>query len=361
MGKRRSFILYPFSVAFGAITSFRNFLFNSGLLHSEEFGLPVICVGNITVGGTGKTPHTEYLVDILKKDFRIAVLSRGYKRRSKGYMVISPSSAVRETGDEPFQLSRKFPGITVAVANDRVAGIRTILKEYPGTDVIILDDGFQHRKIKPGLSVLLSDFNNLMTEDFLLPYGNLRESLRNIKRADMLIITKSPSDVSGETMDKIRSDIRRISDKKLFFTSFVYADPVPVFRESAPDLLRLDDLRNKNCEAVLLTGIASPEPLKKHLEKYFAKIIHLKFADHHYFDEKDISKILAAREELRSEAKYLITTEKDSVRLTEFTNIAEEIKKSFYYVPVRVSFLNDTKKEFDNLIIDYVRKNKRDN
>lgn len=361
MVNRRSFLLYPFSFVYGLATSFRNFLYDAGLISSEKFSVPVICVGNITVGGTGKTPHTEYLVDLLRKEFRVAVLSRGYKRKSKGFRSASSLSTVKEIGDEPFQLFRKFPDIIVAVDRDRLNGVKSILKDRPDINLIILDDGFQHRKIKPGLSILLSDFNNPMSADYMLPYGNLRESIKNIRRADVIVIAKSPENISEATREEITRNIHRISERRIFFTSISYKDPVPLFKEYVSNKLRFADISSENNGVVLLTGIASPTPLKQYIEKYFGEIIHLKLPDHHYFNENDIKKIIVAWNSLKSKVKYVITTEKDGVRLMEFTNIADFIKESIYYVPVGISFLNNGKQEFDNLIFDYVRKNKRDN
>ncbi len=361
MRKRRSLFLYPLSLIYGLITSFRNFLYNSGIVPSEKFSLPIICVGNITVGGTGKTPHTEYLIDLLRKEFRVAVLSRGYKRKSKGYLAASGSSSVTEIGDEPLQMHRKFPDIMVAVDNKRVHGVKKILQESPETDLIILDDGFQHRKIKPGLSVLLSDFNNPVTDDFMLPYGNLRESVRNIRRADFIIITKSPDRIQETIRQEITRKFDAISVKPLLFTAISYSDPVPLFEDQVLNRWSLKDTNPENHGAVLLTGIAAPEPLIRHIEKYFSEIIHLNFSDHHYFNENDIQSIRMAFVNLKSQVKYIVTTEKDSVRLKEFVNFDAFIKKSFYYIPISINFLYNGKQEFDKLISDYVRKNKRDN
>jgi tetraacyldisaccharide 4'-kinase len=217
MGKRRSLFLYPPALIYSLITAFRNYLYNSGLLDSTEFRVPVICVGNITVGGTGKTPHVEYLVELLRKDYRIAVLSRGYRRRSSGFQIASPNSHTSDIGDEPLQIALKFPDIVVAVDNNRVNGIKNLLDHNPDIDVVILDDGFQHRKIKPGISILLSDFNQPMHDDFILPYGNLRESIENTQRADIVIITKVPHDIRSEEMQKIAGNLNKIFRKKVFF------------------------------------------------------------------------------------------------------------------------------------------------
>ena len=361
MGNKRSLLLYPFSILYRLVTDIRNILYNTGILPSEEFDLPVISIGNITVGGTGKTPHAEYLINLLKKDFKVALLSRGYKRRSRGFRIASRSSTAGELGDEPLQIFLKFPEIVVAVDADRVSGIKTIIKLRPETDVIILDDGFQHRRVKPGLSILLTDYNRLITRDYLMPYGNLRENQKNRKRADVLVVSKAPQTVSGSEMEEITKEVQWNDNQKLFFTSISYKDLIPLYENSASERPGLKEMNRENHGAVLATGIAAPGPLKAMLERYFDEIIHLDFPDHHYFSENDIEKIRTAWKDLISQEKVLITTEKDAVRLREFTNIDESLKRSFYYIPVVISFLNDDKHEFDNMIFEYVRKNKRDN
>ncbi len=361
MGTGKNLLLYPVSLVFGLITGIRNILYNTGILPSRSFPVPVICVGNITVGGTGKTPHTEYLASLLRDNFKVAILSRGYKRKSRGFKVAAPASSVSDIGDEPLQVAGKFPGIVVAVDRNRVHGVETIIKEYPGTEVIILDDGFQHRKIKPGLSILLSDFNRLMSGDYLMPFGRLRESISNIKRADIIIITKSPVDISDNLKRLITADINTNPHQILCFTTFIYKDPLPVFKGVAHrDLFR----EKSGCEdtgILLVTGIANPVPLKNYLLEKCGEMIHLDYPDHHFFNEKDAEKIYFSFNNLKSGEKLILTTEKDAVRLREFTNIAEPVKSSFFYIPVEVTFFNDKKVEFDNQIVSYVRGNKRSN
>ena len=361
MGNRKYFFLYPFSIIFRLITDIRNFLYDNGLLPSHEFNIPVICVGNITVGGTGKTPHTEYLVKLLKGDFRVAILSRGYKRKTKGFQVATNSSSAKDIGDEPLQIYRKFPDILVATDRNRVNGVKTILKEYPETDVIILDDGFQHRSLKPGMSILLSDFSRPFFSDHLMPYGNLRENKKNIKRADVIIVTKSPGKISPINQRIILKEIDKAPYQDLFFTTVSYKDPVHVFENISPGKIRIKELTPENYGAVLITGIAVPGPLKEYLNKFFGEIIHLSFPDHHQYGENDLERITAAWLNIKAPDKFVITTEKDAVRFREFANIAEPFKTAFYYIPVGVSFLNEGKHDFDNLIFKYVRKNKRNN
>ena len=359
MPERRSIFLYPVSLIYGLITSARNFLYDTGVLKSYEFSIPIICVGNLTVGGTGKTPHTEYLADLLNKSFKVAVLSRGYKRNTTGFHIADSASSANDIGDEPMQIHRKFTEIIVAVDRDRVHGVRKILEEKPDTGVIILDDGFQHRRIIPGLSVLLTDFERLMIYDALLPYGNLRESLSNMRRADIILITKSPEDISPIQRRIIVKEISKAPYQNLYFTSLTYKDPLPVF-ENPDQELNLNS-QNEDGGIVLVTGIANPKPLSEFLQNKFSEIIHLSFGDHYHFTEKDIEKITGTWHSLKSARKYIITTEKDAARLREFTNIAEPVRSAFFYIPLGINFLNNDKDEFDNLIVDYVRKNKRNN
>ncbi len=359
MVTRRSIFLYPLSLIYGLITGIRNYLYNKNILTSFEFTIPVICVGNITVGGTGKTPHTEYLISLLRENFKVATLSRGYKRETRDFQIASSSSLVKEIGDEPLQMCRKFPAITVAVDINRVHGVVTLLKERPETQVIILDDGFQHRKIKPGFSILLTDFNRLMISDSLIPYGNLRESLRNIRRADIIIITKSPEDLSPARQETIAAEINKSSDQNIFFTSIKYNEPVGVFENKNAENVMSDISRRKEMTIILITGIANPEPLKEYIQTNYGRLYHLDFKDHHQFTDLDMENIRLTWNSIQSPLKYIITTEKDAVRLQEFPDIAEPLRSSFYYIPVGIMFLNNGKDKFDNLIIDYVGKNKR--
>ena len=358
MTSKRNILLYPFSLIYGLITSFRNFLYDSGILRSKEFSIPVICVGNITVGGTGKTPHTEYIAELLKGNFKVATLSRGYKRKTRGFMMASSSSTVSDIGDEPLQIFRNLPDVLVTVDNNRVSGVQRILKDHPETEAIILDDAFQHRRISPGFSILLSDFNRPIESDHMLPFGNLRENKGNIRRADIILITKSPEDLSAIQRRIIVMKLDKADYQNLYFTSLTYKSPVPVFEMSQkgtqPEISGFE-----NSGIVLITGIANPLPLKEYLDKQHSEITHLVFPDHHNYDEKDLVNITEAFNNLKSKSRFLITTEKDSVRFREFTNIAEPIKSAFYYIPIGISFLNEDKEEFDNLIIDYVRKNHR--
>ena len=358
MGNGRSIILYPFSIIWRLITDIRNFLYNSKILKSHKFDIPVICIGNITVGGTGKTPHSEYLIELLRRKFSIALLSRGYKRKTKGFRFAVPGSGIADIGDESLQISRKFPDITVAVDGDRVRGVKNILAGKPETEVIILDDGYQHRRITPGLSILLSDFGRPLSGDYLLPYGDLRESAGNINRADVILITKTPENLSVDEQRLSESPPGRLSGQKVFYTALRYLDPVPVSDKLSPGSLTFN---LPECGILLITGIANPKPLYDHLHKSCKEIIHLLFGDHHNFTRRDIEKINYARNSLGTERKYVFTTEKDAVRLRELPGIDEQLLSALYYIPVEIRFLYDKEEEFNNLIIDYVGKNKRNN
>ncbi len=361
MQKRRSIFLYPLSLVYGLITGIRNFLYNAEILKSHEFKIPVICVGNLAVGGTGKTPHTEYLIELLRENFNVAVLSRGYKRETRGFLIAGKVSLTEDIGDEPMQMLRKFPEITIAVDRRRVHGVNEILKGKPDTNVIILDDGFQHRSITPGFSILLSAYERLMINDHMLPYGNLRESIGNMRRADIILITKSPETISPIQRRLVVKDIGKAPYQNLYFTSITYKKPLPVFDDTDPEDDIISTANAGDRGIVLVTGIANPEPLSEYLHNKAGEMISLSFSDHHRFDKNDIEKIKEAWNSLKSFRKYLITTEKDAVRLREFTNFAEPFRAAFYYIPVGIHFLNDDQEEFDNLIIDYVRKNKRNN
>ncbi|MDR2887657.1 MAG: tetraacyldisaccharide 4'-kinase [Bacteroidales bacterium] len=362
MSSHRSFLLYPFALVYRLVTDFRNFLYNTGILPSHEFAVPVISVGNLTVGGTGKTPHTEYLAGLLQKQFGVAILSRGYKRNSKGFRIVTAASTAGEAGDEPLQTARKYPGVIVAVDRSRKNGIRKIMQQFPETEVILLDDAFQHRQITPGLSILLSNCGRLMTRDHMLPYGNLREKISNMRRADVIIITKSPLGMLPMQKRLIVKEIAKAPYQHLFFTTVRYGTPQPLGSGSTlppPDFSAPD-----RTGILLVTGIANPDPLKEFIQTLASEVIHLKYPDHCRFREKDIAAMGESFKRLVSPAKYIITTEKDAVRLGGLAGITDITNSPYppvYYIPIDIDFLYDSKNDFNKLITDYVRKNKRDN
>lgn len=359
MFDNKNVLLYPLSLLYGTASGLRNFLYTAGLMKSETFSIPVICIGNITMGGTGKTPHTEYITGLLSKEFNVAILSRGYKRKTSDFKIVTPDSTVNDCGDEPLQIAKKFPEVLVAVENRRVKGIRKIMELKPETDVIILDDGFQHRSLTPGFSILLCDYNRPMSEDNFIPYGSLRESRHNMRRADIILITKSPEGLTAIERRLIVSSTDKLPYQNLYFTTIKYQNPVPVFPGQVKEF-ELNWNSFKENGALLVTGIADPSPLKAYLERIFSKIIHLSFRDHHNFDDTDIMKISKSWKELDTPVKYMITTEKDAMRLRELPGFEDEMKAASFYIPVGVGFLNDDKAEFEKIISEYVRRNKKD-
>ncbi len=347
-------LLLPLSFLYGIVVSFRNLLFDTGILASREFGLPVISVGNITVGGTGKTPHVEYIISLLKDEFKIAVLSRGYKRRSSGFIIVSPSSLPENTGDEPLQIKKKFPSVEVAVSESRVKGIDKILAQNNEIQAIVLDDAFQHRWVRPGISILLIDHNRPLKSDRLLPAGSLRERASAITRAVIILVTKCPPDISPIDRRVITKDLGLFPWQSLYFTTQEYGEPVPVFKNSRPFPKRKNLLK-----VLMVTGIATPGILKSHLLENFQSVEQLDFPDHHNFTAKDIKKIEKVFNSIEKKQKVIITTEKDAVRFSAITGIPNEIKARMFFIPLWIRFIEKDNK-FNQQILNYVRKNKRD-
>jgi len=352
--------LLPFTLIYGFITGVRNLLFDLKILKEKEFSLPIISVGNITVGGTGKTPHIEYLIRILKDKFNVAVLSRGYKRNTKKFLLVSNRSTYNEVGDEPMQIQKKYPGIKVAVDRKRVNGVKNLINSFKNLDVILLDDAFQHRYVKPGLSILLVDYSYPLKNDLILPAGRLRERSIERKRAHIIIVTKCPSDITPVEKERLKKELILFPSQHVFFTTINYEDLSPVFNKNE-QIISCDHCKNEKYNLLLVTGIANPQPLKNHLQSYFDIISEIHFPDHHAFNEKDIIKITSDFEKLPGKNKIILTTEKDAIRLQNFSNIAGSLAKAIYFIPIRVEFPGNQKIEFNRLIQYYVRENKRDN
>ncbi len=325
-------ILFPFSILYGCITSVRNFLFDKGILKSYSFDVPVIAVGNLSVGGTGKTPQIEYLIRLLSSNYKIATLSRGYKRKSKGFVIADSNSNAEILGDEPFQIHQKFPQITVAVDADRKNGIEKLVSLKDKSEVILLDDAFQHRRVKAGFYILLSAYDDLFCDDFLLPTGNLRESRKGAKRADVIIVTKCPKDLSEIAQQNIKNKIGL--EVPIYFSYIDYDDLVynPNESKKVSEIKLLDKL--------VIAGIAKPELFFNYLE--VSKDDCLVYPDHHFFTEKNLNQI-----ESKANNKIIITTEKDFVRLKKYH------LKSLFYLPIKSSFISN-REELDNKILNYV-------
>ena len=348
--------LLPLSWLYGIGIKFRNLCFETGMLKSRSFDIPIISVGNLTVGGTGKTPHVEYLTQLLKKHFKVAILSRGYKRKTKGFVLAQTQSGVPDIGDEPCQMKKKFPDITVAVDRDRCHGIDTLmtLEETKDTEVILLDDAFQHRYVKPGINILLVDYHRLIIYDELLPAGRLREPMTEKNRADIVIVTKCPKDLKPMEYRVITKAMNLYPYQKLYFTTLKYHDLVAVFSDKK---LPLDQL-TADMNILLLSGIASPKQIMVDLEQYTKKIYPLTFSDHHQFTEKDILLIQQTYASMPA-PKMIITTEKDAVRLKHIQELSDDIRKDMYVLPLEICFLLEQSNMFNKNIIDYVHKNSR--
>jgi len=354
-----TFLLLPFSFVYGLAVMVRNFCFDTGILVSQHFPLPVIGVGNITAGGTGKTPHVEYIVNLLKDTTCLAVLSRGYRRKSSGFVVASTVSGVEDVGDEPLQIKKKFPGIEVAVDTSRARGIRNICRINKKLQAVVLDDSFQHRWVKPGISVMLTDYNRPMKKDLLLPAGRLRERVSAKSRAEIVIITKCPPDIKPIERRIIKKDLNLFPWQSLYFSTFTYGTPLPVFA-GAPSFPEREELKGVKYDILMVTGIVAPRLLKKYLRGFSPRIIQITFPDHHSFRSRDIRRIIAAWNEIKNDRKFFMTSEKDAMRLQKFTDIDPGIKEKMYYVPVAVSFIDKDGEAFNNQIINYVGKNRRD-
>ncbi|NDV63885.1 tetraacyldisaccharide 4'-kinase [Bacteroides sp. 224] len=349
---------YPLSFLYGLGVAFRNKLFDRKILQSKSFNIPIICIGNLAVGGTGKTPHTEYLIKLLQKNYQTAVLSRGYKRRTKGYLLSTLDSDAQSIGDEPYQIKQKFPNTMVAVDENRCHGIENLMAiNEPKADVILLDDAFQHRYVEAGLNILLTDYHRLFCDDALLPAGRLREPAKNKSRAQIVIVTKCPEDMKPIDFNIIAKRLKLYPFQRLFFSRFEYGKLIPAFTSGQE--LALKDLQHYE-QILLVTGIASPTSLIDELKKYSQQIQVESFGDHHNFSKKDIKHITERFNNIPSKRKIIITTEKDATRLVNHPDISKRIKDNLYILPIQVKILQNQEYILNQNIIDYVRKNKRD-
>ena len=356
--------LLPFSWLYGFGVGFRNMLFEMGILKSRSYTVPVISVGNITVGGTGKTPHVEYLIRLLKDKANVAVLSRGYKRKSHGFVLADAETPMKMIGDEPYQMKQKFPDITVAVDSKRTRGIDHLIGGEAGKDidVVLLDDAFQHRYVKPGINILLVDYHRLIIYDELLPAGRLREPVKSKDRADIVIITKCPWNLKPMEFRVITKAMKLYPYQQLFFSTHEYEMPIAVFPEeqgklgASETLDSLASLKDKN--VLLLTGIGSPEQMKHDMEQMTDHVTPLTFRDHHDFKQKDIVAINEAFAAL-PEPKVIITTEKDATRLAVLEELSSEVKQHLYKLPIYIQIMQDQEELFNQAVLGYVRKNSK--
>ena len=328
-------LLFPFAILYGVITSIRNFLFDISVLKSYSFNLPIIAVGNLSVGGTGKTPQIEYLIRLLSEKYKIATLSRGYKRQSEGFILAQASSNARLLGDEPFQFFEKFPSIQVAVDADRKNGIEQLLSLPEKPEVILLDDAFQHRKVKAGFYILLTSYGDLYSDDCMLPTGNLRETRSGAKRADLIVVTKCPFDLSLDKQNDIRKRLKLSVNQQLYFTFIAY----DTFVYGEKQKVNINEIQST--VKVLVAGIAKPEPFFTYLKN--TNDVCLSFPDHHNFTEKDILEITKT-----AQNNIIITTEKDYMRLK-----GSLPNEQLFYLPIKSAFISESQ-NFDKTIINYV-------
>jgi tetraacyldisaccharide 4'-kinase len=343
------YLLFPIFLIYWGIIAFRNVLYDKKIFKSSTFDLPIITIGNLSMGGTGKTPHTEYLIQLLQDEYKITTLSRGYGRKTNEFIIAEEGDTASVIGDEPLQYHLKFPKINVAVEKKRVLGVLYLLHFLPETDVILLDDAFQHRALNAGLNILITDFEKPYFEDALLPFGELREPAKGAERAQIIIVSKCPATITTEQKKKIIESIARPTIP-VFFTTISYSK---IYNAQTKEEL---DLPLKSYEVLLVTGIAKPKNIYNHLESEKISFSNLQFADHHKFTKKDIQRISEKFDTFTTSKKIILTTEKDYARMIEHP----EFKKlPVYCLPVAVEFL-ENKEQFDQLIINYVRANKRD-
>lgn len=349
--------LRPLSWIYGLAVGIRNLLFDINVLKSRSFDLPIISVGNITVGGSGKTPHVEYLINLLHKRWKVAVVSRGYKRKSRGYVLANTQTRMQDIGDEPFQMKSKFRDIYVAVDKSRRDAIDRLTSDEAtkDTNVVLLDDAFQHRYVKPGVSILLVDYHRLIIYDELLPAGHLREPKEGKRRADIVIVTKCPRDLNPMEFRVLKRAMNLFPYQDLYFTTIAYKNLKAVFSKKEKPLADIGNATN----VLLLTGIASPKQMLIDLKPYAKSLHPMSFADHHDFSTSDIEAINSKFESMPS-PKIIITTEKDKARLLTLKGLSDSVRKHLYALPIEIEFMLNGEESFNNKIIDYVRKNSRD-
>jgi tetraacyldisaccharide 4'-kinase len=380
-------LLLPLSWVYGLIVGVRNILFNLEVLVSKSYDVPILSIGNITVGGTGKTPHTEFLIEALSKEFQVAVLSRGYKRKTKGFVLANDKSSLSDIGDEPLQMKQKFPNVIVAVDENRCRGIENLMDSThtPYIDVILLDDAYQHRYVSPSISILLIDYNRLLSQDFLLPAGDLRESASQTKRAQIIILTKCPSNMSPMDIRVLSTKIKLETYQTLFFTTQKNSALIPLIKERTVerrsdsgecesdgietnkqlDILtvfhkpeKLEHLHTSQIPVLLVTGIATPKKVEELLKMHSPNVKSIFFADHHEFSKRDAKKIKQEFEKIRHQGGLVVTTEKDATRIRNNPWL-EELLPYIYYPSLEIQFLGGEEELFLQKIINYVKINRR--
>jgi tetraacyldisaccharide 4'-kinase len=341
-------LLSPLALLYGMGVSIINVLYDTGFLKASRFNIPVISVGNLSIGGAGKTPHIEYLIEMLSEYIYVATLSRGYKRITKGFRFVTWQDTALTAGDEPMQYRKKYRDIVVAVSESRAYAIPQILKDFPQTQLILLDDAFQHRAVQPGLNILLTAYDALFTDDYLLPAGRLREWRSSYKRADMIIVSKCPPLLSETARRATIEEIRPLPHQTVFFSYYSYGHPFH-FHDSDKKIL-LDD----TTDVILLSAIANTSYLMQYVENQVAGVIQIEFSDHHLFDKGDIEKIIRVYHQLDSTNKLVLTTEKDAMRLALHSELIVSSGLPLYVLPAKVQFHFDEGKQFQDAIHKYL-------
>ena len=345
MLKSFRYLLFPFAFIYGAIIWLRNLFFDKNILKSASFNFPVICVGNLAVGGTGKTPMVEYMVEMLQVRYKTATLSRGYKRKTKGFTIANDQTTAIDIGDEPMQFHQKFPKITVAVGEERLFAIPQILHQRPETKVIILDDAFQHRTVKAGFNILLTDYKNLYTRDLMMPAGDLRDIKSSRKRADIIIVTKCRQGLDEDEKNELITEIDPLPHQQVLFTEILYAQPYHLFSRQQINM-------GAQTDVLLVCGIANPKPLMEFLTVHVHSYDMIRYPDHHIFSFDDLKEIKRHFEKLESKNKIVITTEKDAVRLQKYIN--ELSSYPIYVLPIKHSFLFNEAALFETSVTDFI-------
>lgn len=340
--------LYPFALLYGAIVWLRNRMYDAQFFSSIGFSVPVITIGNLSTGGTGKTPHVEYLVRLLQYQFRVATMSRGYKRHTQGFLVADEKTNALRIGDEPMQYHLKFPELVVSVAEERMIGIPALLQARPNVDVIILDDAYQHRSVKAGLSILITDYSRPFYTDHILPFGSLREGRSAAGRANVIIVSKCPQDLSRTKAQEIINHIAPLPHQRVFFTGIEYMNPYNFFTN--------EEVYIGDKNAVLVCGIARPEPLVAFLKQFTGDVHVLSYKDHHYFVSADLEEIKTAYQNWNLENKIIVTTEKDAARLHLHFDALRAWGIPVVVLPIAINVLFDQGTEFDQIAISYVEK-----
>ncbi|MDI9320940.1 MAG: tetraacyldisaccharide 4'-kinase [Phycisphaerales bacterium] len=341
------YLLLPFTMLYGSIVWLRNRLYDAGFMSSVSFDIPVIAVGNLSAGGTGKTPHIEYVVRLLQYEYKVATMSRGYKRKTRGFFLADAATNAVKIGDEPMQYHLKFPELVVSVAEDRMTGIPSLLMARPELEIILLDDAYQHRSVKPGLNILITDFSSPFYKDFILPYGRLREARTAYKRADIIVVSKCPHNLSQKDADNMRAAINPLAHQQVFFSTIKYGTAYHFFDQSATNF------KYKN--VLLIAGIARPEPLVAHLEKEAKKVHLLQYPDHHFFTERNFEEIKDTVKNWNNDC-VIVTTEKDATRLHLRPELMQAIPVSVIVLPIEVVILLGQQNEFDTAVRNFVLK-----